>query len=51
LARVERILAEKGVTDGATLARYHDVWDRAADRTAHGTPIDLKPEDVVNRTA
>jgi hypothetical protein len=42
---------EKDVTDGATLARYHAAWDRAADPAAHGTPIDLKPKDVVDRTA
>jgi len=29
----------------------HDAWDRAADRTAHGTPIALKPEDFVDRIA
>jgi nitrile hydratase accessory protein len=45
LAALERIVAEKGVTDAATLARYHDAWDRAADRTPHGVPIELKPED------
>jgi hypothetical protein len=27
------------------LARYHDAWDHAADRTPHGTPIELRPED------
>jgi hypothetical protein len=27
------------------LARYHDAWDRAADRTPHGTPIELRAED------
>ena len=29
----------------ATLARYRDAWDHAADRTPHGTPIELEPED------
>jgi len=28
-----------------TLARYHDAWDRAADRTPHGQPIELTPDD------
>jgi nitrile hydratase accessory protein len=45
LAALERIVAEKGVTDSGTLKRYHDAWDRAADRTPHGTPIVLQPED------
>jgi len=45
LAALERIVARKGVTDAQTLKRYHDAWDHAADRTPHGTPIVLKPED------
>ena len=45
LNALERIMAAKGITDAATLARYHDAWDRAADRTPHGTPIELSPDD------
>jgi nitrile hydratase accessory protein len=45
LKTLERMVAEKGVTDPATIARYHDAWDRAADRTPHGTPIELRAED------
>ena len=45
LNALERILAEKGVTDAGTLARYVAAWDHAADRTPHGKPIELKPED------
>ena len=45
LAALERIVAKKGVTDAASLARYRDAWDHAADRTPHGTPIELRPED------
>jgi nitrile hydratase accessory protein len=48
LAALERLVAEKGVTDRPTLARYHNAWDRAADRTPHGTPIELKPEDFLD---
>jgi nitrile hydratase accessory protein len=44
LNALERIVAEKGVTDPAALARYRDAWDRAADATPHGQPIVLKPE-------
>ena len=45
LAALERLVADKGITDPAALARYHDALDRAADRTPHGTPIELRPED------
>jgi nitrile hydratase accessory protein len=45
LAALERIVAEKGVTDAAALARYRDAWDHAAERTPHGKPIVLQPED------
>lgn len=46
LAALERIVAEKGVTDGATLGRYRDAWRRAADRTPHGEPVLLEPGDI-----
>jgi nitrile hydratase accessory protein len=45
LAALERLVAEKHIADPATLARYRDAWDRAADRTPHGEPIALRPED------
>ena len=45
LNALERLVAQKGVTDAATLARYQDAWDHAADRTPHGQPIELQPED------
>src|SRR5712691_1533515 len=45
LNALERIVAEKGATDARTLARYRAAWDHAADRTPHGTPIELRPED------
>jgi len=45
LNTLERLVAEKGVTNRDTLARYYDAWDHAADRTPHGTPIELRPED------
>jgi nitrile hydratase accessory protein len=45
LNALEGLVAEKGVTDQAALKRYHDAWDRAADRTPHGAPIELRPED------
>ncbi|MFL5097861.1 MAG: nitrile hydratase accessory protein [Xanthobacteraceae bacterium] len=45
LNALERIVADKGITDAETLRRCHDAWDHAADRTPHGLPIELKPED------
>ena len=45
LAALERLVAEKGIADPASLERYRDAWKHAADRTPHGTPIELRPED------
>ncbi|HMK81776.1 MAG TPA: nitrile hydratase accessory protein [Xanthobacteraceae bacterium] len=45
LNALERLVAEKGVADRATLARYQQAWDHAADRTPHGQPIVLAPQD------
>jgi len=45
LATLERLVAEKGVTSRQTLHCYRDALIRAADRTPHGTPIELVPED------
>lgn len=46
LAALERIVAEKGLTDDTTLGRYQEAWRRAADRTPHGEPIVLDPRDT-----
>ena len=45
LATLETLVAAKGVAPFETLHRYRDAWDHAADRTPHGSPIVLKPED------
>jgi nitrile hydratase accessory protein len=45
LAALERLVAQKGVAGRDMLARYRDAWDRAADRTPHGQPIELSAED------
>ena len=45
LATLETLVAAKGVAPAALLHRYRDAWDRAADRTPHGKPIELKEED------
>jgi nitrile hydratase accessory protein len=48
LNALERMVAAKGLADAPMLARYRDAWDRAAERTPHGTPIVLKPEDFAD---
>jgi nitrile hydratase accessory protein len=45
LATLEKLVAAKGVVSSETLHRYRDAWDHAADRTPHGSPIVLRPED------
>jgi nitrile hydratase accessory protein len=45
LATLEKLIAAKGIATSQTLDRYRDAWDHAADRTPHGSPIELKPED------
>jgi nitrile hydratase accessory protein len=51
LATLERMVAHKELGDAETLRRYHDAWDHAADRTPHGQPIELRPEDFSNQGA
>ena len=45
LATLEKLVAAKGVATFEAQHRYRDAWDHAADRTPHGSPIELKPED------
>lgn len=45
LAALERLVAEKGVATMETLHRTRDAWDHACDRTPHGQPIELRPDD------
>lgn len=45
LRTLERLVTEKDLTSTDALARYRDAWDHAADRTPHGKPIELRPED------
>jgi nitrile hydratase accessory protein len=45
LATLERIVAAKGLADTRALARTRDAWQRACERTPHGTPIELRPGD------
>jgi nitrile hydratase accessory protein len=45
LAALERLVAEKGVTSGETLARTKHAWEHACERTPHGQPIELQDND------
>ena len=45
LAALEGLVAAKGASSPAELARCQQAWNRAADRTPHGKPIDLRAED------
>lgn len=45
LAALERLVAQKGVASKETLERYREAWGRAADRTPHGSPIELSSDD------
>ena len=47
LATLERLVAAKGVATLEAQHRYRDAWDHAADRTPHGSPIELRPEDFL----
>jgi hypothetical protein len=43
-------MAERRLTDAETLERYRGAWKHAAERTPHGTPIELADEDFAMRT-
>ena len=45
LATLERMVAQKGAASAQALAQHYQAWERATQRTPHGKPIELKPED------
>jgi nitrile hydratase accessory protein len=45
LAALERLVAEKGLATHQQLARTQEAWERAAQRTAHGSPVRLESAD------
>lgn len=49
LAALERLAAEKKAADPEALVRCRAAWSRAAARTPHGAPIELRPEDFDSR--
>ena len=48
LNALEQIVADKGASTRGELASYRQAWDSAADRTAHGQPIELQPVDFTD---
>jgi len=51
LRALERLVADRRLTDDATLGRYRGAWEHAAARTPHGTPIELVAEDFAQPRA
>lgn len=45
LAALETLVARKGAASDDELGRTARAWDRAADRTPHGQPIELRAQD------
>ena len=45
LAALERLVAAKGLADPRMLERTREAWRHACERTPHGMPIELKPDD------
>jgi nitrile hydratase accessory protein len=45
LAALEDLLAIKGIGSAAEAARWRDAWQHAVNRTPHGRPIELRPND------
>ena len=46
LAALEQLVATKGGSSMQELAHYGEGWRRAAERTPHGQPIELQPDDL-----
>ena len=45
MAALETLVAAKGVSSAEELERWRLAWDRAADRTPHGQPIEVTAAD------
>ena len=45
LAAIEALVSAKGASSPEELRRYQRAWDHAADRVAHGQPIELCEEE------
>lgn len=45
LAALEALVEARGAASALELGLVREAWERAAHRTPHGTPIELRPED------
>jgi len=45
LCALEELVARKGAGSAAELARQRHAWQHAAERTPHGQPITVEPQD------
>ena len=45
LAALERLVASSGAASEDDQERTREAWRRAAERTAHGSPIELRADD------
>jgi nitrile hydratase accessory protein len=45
LAALERLVTAKGLANPQILERTQEAWRHACERTPHGMPIELKPND------
>ncbi len=50
LRTLEGMVARKGAASGDELDRYQHAWAQAAERTPHGSPIELRPADLTEPT-
>jgi nitrile hydratase accessory protein len=48
LAALESLVTDRGASSTPELERCRDAWERAADRTPHGQPIQLQPRDFAD---
>ena len=47
LAALEQLVAARGAASLDEQERTREAWRRAADRTPHGDPIELRPDDRI----
>jgi nitrile hydratase accessory protein len=49
LVALEKMAAQKGLADSSLRALYREAWSGAAQRTPHGSPIELRASDFEDR--
>jgi nitrile hydratase accessory protein len=46
LVALEKLVIRKAASSSEELSLYRQAWNRAAERTPHGEPIELEPHDL-----